>query len=115
MAQIRVDYSGTTIFVAAGTSCINLGIAEGFVAAGARVAVMSRSKEKVDAAMTRQRAGRGAAGEERFDDGRTWPPSVGGNIELAMTLSPRPSTPQSSGSRMESAPFSCQSYRGGRR
>jgi NAD(P)-dependent dehydrogenase (short-subunit alcohol dehydrogenase family) len=56
MAQVTVDFSGTTVFVAGGTSGINLGIAEGFAAAGARVAVMSRSKEKLDAAVTRLQA-----------------------------------------------------------
>jgi NAD(P)-dependent dehydrogenase (short-subunit alcohol dehydrogenase family) len=56
MARVTVDFSGTTVFVAGGTSGINLGIAEGFAAAGARVAVMSRSKEKVDAAVTRLQA-----------------------------------------------------------
>ena len=64
MAQVTVDFSGTTVFVAGGTSGINLGIAEGFAAAGARVAVMSRSKEKVDAAVTRlQVLGAQATGE----------------------------------------------------
>jgi NAD(P)-dependent dehydrogenase (short-subunit alcohol dehydrogenase family) len=64
MAQVSVDFSGTTVFVAGGTSGINLGIAEGFAAAGARVAVMSRSKEKVDAAVTRLQAlGAQATGE----------------------------------------------------
>jgi len=64
MAQVTVDFSGTTVFVAGGTSGINLGIAEGFAAAGARVAVMSRSKEKVDAAVTRLQAlGAQASGE----------------------------------------------------
>lgn len=56
MAQVTVDFSGTTVFVAGGTSGINLGIAEGFAAAGARVAVMSRSPQKVDAAVTRLQA-----------------------------------------------------------
>ena len=56
MARVEVDFSGTTVFVAGGTSGINLGIAEGFAAAGARVAVMSRSKDKVDAAVTRLQA-----------------------------------------------------------
>ena len=56
MAQVAVDFSGTTVFVAGGTSGINLGIAEGFAAAGARVAVMSRSPQKVDAAVTRLQA-----------------------------------------------------------
>jgi NAD(P)-dependent dehydrogenase (short-subunit alcohol dehydrogenase family) len=64
MAQVKVDFSGTTVFVSGGTSGINLGIAEGFAAAGARVAVMSRSKEKVGAAVTRLQAlGAQATGE----------------------------------------------------
>jgi NAD(P)-dependent dehydrogenase (short-subunit alcohol dehydrogenase family) len=63
MAQVKVDFSGTTVFVA-GTSGINFGIAEGFAAAGARLAVMSRSAEKVDAAVTRLQAlGAQAIGE----------------------------------------------------
>ena len=56
MARVEVDFRGTTVFVAGGTSGINLGIAEGFAAAGARVAVMSRSKDKVDAAVTQLQA-----------------------------------------------------------
>ena len=36
MGQMTVDYTGATVFVAGGTSGINLGIAEGFAAAGAR-------------------------------------------------------------------------------
>jgi NAD(P)-dependent dehydrogenase (short-subunit alcohol dehydrogenase family) len=64
VAQVRVDFSGTTVFVAGGTSGINLGIAQGFAAAGARVAVMSRSKEKVDAAVARLKGlGAQATGE----------------------------------------------------
>jgi NAD(P)-dependent dehydrogenase (short-subunit alcohol dehydrogenase family) len=64
VAQVKMDFSGTTVFVAGGTSGINLGIAEGFAAAGARVAVMSRSKEKVDAAVARLRGvGAEAIGE----------------------------------------------------
>ena len=53
MGSMTADFTGTTVFVAGGTSGINLGIAEGFAAAGARVAVMSRSKTKVDAAVGR--------------------------------------------------------------
>lgn len=42
------EFSGKHIFVAGGTSGINLGVAEGFAAQGARVAVLSRSQEKID-------------------------------------------------------------------
>jgi len=42
---------GKTAFVAGGTSGINLAIAEAYVKAGANVAVLSRSQEKVDAAV----------------------------------------------------------------
>jgi len=45
------DFSGRHVFVAGGTSGINLGIALAFARAGARVSVMSRSQEKVDAAV----------------------------------------------------------------
>lgn len=44
------DYSGAAVFVAGGTSGINLGIAQAFAAAGARLGVGSRRQEKVDAA-----------------------------------------------------------------
>lgn len=50
-----IDFAGKAVFVAGGTSGINLGIALGFARAGARVAVMSRSPEKVDAAVARLR------------------------------------------------------------
>jgi NAD(P)-dependent dehydrogenase (short-subunit alcohol dehydrogenase family) len=49
--QARFDYTGCTVFVAGGTSGINLGIARAFAAAGARMGVASRSREKVDAAV----------------------------------------------------------------
>jgi NAD(P)-dependent dehydrogenase (short-subunit alcohol dehydrogenase family) len=52
----RIDLSGKSVFVAGGTSGINLGIAEDFARAGARVAVMSRSQEKVDATVNQLRA-----------------------------------------------------------
>ena len=55
MGRMTVDCTGANVFVAGGTSGINLGIAEGFAAAGARVAVMSRSQDKVDAAVRRIR------------------------------------------------------------
>ena len=41
-----MDYSNKTVFIAGGTSGINLGIAEAFVRAGAKVAVLSRRQEK---------------------------------------------------------------------
>lgn len=44
-------FNGKTVFVAGGTSGINLGIAEAFAASGARLALMSRSQDKVDAAV----------------------------------------------------------------
>lgn len=42
------DFTDRTVFVAGGTSGINLGIAEAFAEAGARLAVISRSQERVD-------------------------------------------------------------------
>ncbi|HZH29056.1 MAG TPA: SDR family oxidoreductase [Azospirillaceae bacterium] len=57
------DFSGRHVFVAGGTSGINLGVAEAFAAAGAKVSVISRSPEKVQAATERLRAqGAEAAG-----------------------------------------------------
>lgn len=46
-----MEYTDKVVFVAGGTSGINLGIARGFARAGARLAVLSRSQEKVDAAV----------------------------------------------------------------
>lgn len=48
----QLDFSGKTVFVAGGTSGINLGIALAFADAGARVGVLSRSQDKVDATVT---------------------------------------------------------------
>ena len=42
------DFSGKNVFVFGGTSGINLGIAESFAAAGARLGVASRSQDKVE-------------------------------------------------------------------
>lgn len=47
------DFSDRQVFVFGGTSGINFGIAAGFAAAGAKVAVASRSQDKVDAALAR--------------------------------------------------------------
>jgi NAD(P)-dependent dehydrogenase (short-subunit alcohol dehydrogenase family) len=44
------DFTSRTVFVAGGTSGINLGIAKAFAARGANVAVISRDQAKVDAA-----------------------------------------------------------------
>lgn len=57
------DFSGHTVFVAGGTSGINLGVAQAFAKAGARVGVLSRRQEKVDAAVASlQELGAEAAG-----------------------------------------------------
>lgn len=45
---ITIDFTGRTVVVIGGTSGINRGIAELFATHGARVAVASRSQEKVD-------------------------------------------------------------------
>lgn len=44
------DFTGKSVFVAGGSSGINLGIAEAFAAAGANLAIASRSQERVDLA-----------------------------------------------------------------
>ena len=49
------DFSNERVFVFGGTSGINLGIARCFAAAGADVAVASRSQDKVDAAVAELR------------------------------------------------------------
>ena len=57
------DYHGQTVFVAGGTSGINLGIALGFANAGAKLFVISRSADKVTSAVEQlQQAGAEAAG-----------------------------------------------------
>lgn len=50
------DYSGKVVFVSGGTSGINLGVAQAFAQAGAAVAVMSRSQDKVNAAVAALKA-----------------------------------------------------------
>ena len=56
-----MNFSNKVVFVAGGTSGINFGIAESFVAAGARVAVLSRKQDKVDAAVAALKAKGGEA------------------------------------------------------
>ena len=83
--KARYDYSGRTVFVSGGTSGINLGIADAYAQAGARVAVMSRNAERVavlmretygpDAALWTRRWRRfylATAGLFGNDEGRTW-------------------------------------------
>lgn len=67
---VTMDFQGCSVVVVGGTSGINRGIAEGFARHGARVAVASRSQDKVDdtvAALTRAGAARatGAAFDVR--------------------------------------------------
>src|SRR5471032_746456 len=50
------DFSGRSVFVAGGTNGINLGIAEAFASAGAKVAVLGRSPERLSEAERRLRA-----------------------------------------------------------
>jgi NAD(P)-dependent dehydrogenase (short-subunit alcohol dehydrogenase family) len=50
-----LDFTGSVVFVAGGTSGINLGIAEEFARKGAKLAVLSRSQEKVNAAVQKLR------------------------------------------------------------
>jgi len=52
MTSAAFDYSGKNIFVSGGTSGINLGIALAFARANANVFVISRSKDKVAAAIS---------------------------------------------------------------
>ncbi|MFA4914614.1 MAG: SDR family oxidoreductase [Burkholderiaceae bacterium] len=56
-----LDFTGKTAFIAGGSSGINLGIAQAFAQRGARVAIISRSQERVDAAVAGIRASGGDA------------------------------------------------------
>lgn len=56
------EHEDKTVFVAGGSSGINLGIALGFARAGARVGILSRNQEKIDAAVRAiKNVGSGAA------------------------------------------------------
>jgi NAD(P)-dependent dehydrogenase (short-subunit alcohol dehydrogenase family) len=50
------DFTNRVVFVAGGTSGINLGIAEAYAEAGAKLAVMSRSQERVEEAKRQLRS-----------------------------------------------------------
>lgn len=50
-----ISYADRTVFIAGGTTGINLGIARAFTAAGARVFVISRKQQNVDAAVAELR------------------------------------------------------------
>jgi NAD(P)-dependent dehydrogenase (short-subunit alcohol dehydrogenase family) len=56
MSHLPIDYTGKHIFVDGGTSGINLGIAEAFASAGARVSVLSRDPVKIERATQRLRS-----------------------------------------------------------
>ena len=61
--SITLDFTGRTVLVVGGTSGINRGVAELFAKHGARVAVASRSQEKVDDTVAALKTlGRDAAG-----------------------------------------------------
>jgi NAD(P)-dependent dehydrogenase (short-subunit alcohol dehydrogenase family) len=49
--KLPFDFAGKHVFVAGGTSGINLGIALAFASAGAKLSVLSRSADKVQAAV----------------------------------------------------------------
>lgn len=55
MGDCAFDYRDCNVFVVGGTSGINLGVALGFARAGANVAVLSRSREKVEYAVSEVR------------------------------------------------------------
>jgi len=55
------DFKGRTVFVAGGSSGINLGIADAFARHGASVAILSRSQERIAGALEQLRAHGGAA------------------------------------------------------
>ena len=55
------DFTGRTVFVAGGSSGINLGIADAFARHGASVAILSRSQERIDTALAQLRTHGGSA------------------------------------------------------
>ena len=71
-----MNFRNRVVFVAGGSSGINLGIAEAFAAAGAQVAIFSRSAEKlaVAAAQLARHGGRvlSFSGDVRDVDPSAW-------------------------------------------
>ncbi|WP_158965560.1 SDR family oxidoreductase [Chachezhania sediminis] len=66
--NLTLDFAGKTVVVVGGTSGINRGVAEGFAAAGAKVAVASRNPEKVaDTVKALEAAGAEVAMGTSFD------------------------------------------------
>ncbi|MCR8960708.1 SDR family oxidoreductase [Variovorax sp. S2] len=61
LPEVAFDFQGRTVFVAGGSSGINLSIAEAFARRGARVGIASRSPERVAAAVERLRSHGGCA------------------------------------------------------
>lgn len=61
LPEVAFDFQGRTVFVAGGSSGINLSIAEAFARRGARVGIASRSPERVAAAVERLRSHGGRA------------------------------------------------------
>jgi NAD(P)-dependent dehydrogenase (short-subunit alcohol dehydrogenase family) len=61
LPEVAFDFRGRTVFVAGGSSGINLSIAEAFARRGARVGIASRSPERVAAAVERLRSHGGRA------------------------------------------------------
>lgn len=51
MMEHPFDYAGKAVFVSGGSSGINLGIAHAFAAAGANVAIASRSQDRINSAV----------------------------------------------------------------
>ena len=55
------NFTGHTVFIAGGSSGINLGIADAFAQRGASVAILSRSQQRIDGALEQLRRHGGAA------------------------------------------------------
>ena len=55
------DFSGKAVFVAGGSSGINLGIADAFAQRGARVSILARAQDKIDTALQQLRRHGGEA------------------------------------------------------